>query len=112
MKLKEILETADSELKYPISITWKVGNVWMNLASGYWENDSFVKNPNVPFRLHDGKGDSEAELAAIVAEIRKRPLPQEAMEREVIYLTIDGIEYSVIIGSPTENGIQHGKHVA
>ncbi len=115
MKLNEIRlneSTAANELKYPVSIQWKVGgNVWMSLASGYWQDGAFVKNPYVPFRLHDGKGDSETELAALSAEIKKHPLPTNHMKPIVLYPVVDGIEYSVLVSTPTVDGIEHGKAV-
>lgn len=112
MRLNDILEAIDPrDLKYPVSIQWKVGDVWMRLASGYWQDGAFVKNPHVHFRLHDGKGDSETELAALSNEIKKRPLPTDWKKPMVLYPIVNGIQYSVIVSVPTVDGIEYGKHV-
>jgi hypothetical protein len=108
MRLNEVLQ---SELKYPVSIEWMVGSTWMNLASGYWQDGEFHKNPNVPFRLHDLKRDSEPELKDISDEIKKHPLPTDWREPLVLYPVIDGIQYSVIVSVPTVDGIEFGKQV-
>lgn len=114
MKLNEI--ALQHELKYPISISWKVGGengTWMNLASGYWQDGAFVKNPHVAFRLHDldGEGDFKSEIAEISNAIKKHPLPTDVMKPMVIYPVIGGIHYGVLVSTPTIDGIQYGKAV-